>query len=83
MTPKEPDPPPPASRTILQAMTWQELCQAGKLENLSLQMRIDAMRACLVAIARGVDHPSFAAARALSSDDDMHAAFRIARGLHK
>jgi hypothetical protein len=54
---------------------------AAQIESASLQMRNDALRLALGAISRGAEHPCFAAARAISSDDDMLAAYRIAKGL--
>jgi len=57
------------------------LYRAARTEAASLHMRNEAMRAALAAISHGAEHPCFAAAKAISSDDDMIAAYRIAKGL--
>lgn len=73
--------PPPSPTGLLSGANLSALYHAAQIERASLQMRNDAMRAALAAISHGADHPCFAAAKAISSDDDMLAACRIAKGL--
>lgn len=81
MIENNPDPAPLAANGPAPGANLFALYQSAHIENLSLQMRTDALRAALQAISRGDKNPCFAAAKAISADDDLLAACRIARGL--
>lgn len=81
MTQNPPAPTPTTPTGLLSGPTISALYHAAQIERASLQMRNDAMRATLNAISHGAEHPCFTAAKAISSDDDMLAAYRIAKGL--
>lgn len=83
MMPDKTESPPESPPGPLPVAAVWALYRAAQQEKLSLQMRNDALRVALAAISRGTEHPAFTAAKAISSDDDMIAAYRIAKGLHK